>query len=71
MDSSGVPGTKSRSFLVCEKCPDQELCGPEDGYSVGQESYIYCYRIRQAGMDWNCKNAAVEVGERGEGHRMQ
>ena len=69
MDGLGEPWTKSRSFLVCEKCPDQELCGPEDGYSVGQESYICSNRIRQAGMDWNCKITAVEVNG-GGGQKM-
>ena len=62
MDGSGVPGTKSRNSLVSENCPGQDLCGPEDGYAVGQESYICTYRIRPAGMHWNLKIPAVEVG---------
>ena len=39
MDGSGVPGTMSHSSLVKENCPEQEWCRPEDGYSVGQESW--------------------------------
>ena len=62
---SGVPGTKSHSSLVSKKCPGQELCGPENGQTVGHEFYTCSYRIRQAGMDWNCKITAVEVGGRG------
>ena len=59
VDGSGVPGTMSRSSLVSENCPEQERYGPEDGYSAGQEFYACSYRIRRAGMDWNCKIAAV------------
>ena len=65
VDGSGVLGTKSPSSLVSEKSPGQELNEPEDECSVGQESYICSYRIREAGMEWNCKTAAMEVEERG------
>ena len=41
VDGSGVPGTKSCSSLITENCPGQDLCWPEDGYVLGQESYIY------------------------------
>ena len=69
MDGSGVLRTKFSSSLVSENCPGQDMFGPEDGYAVGQESYLCTYRIRQAGMYWNWKIAAVEVG--GGRDRMQ
>ena len=71
MDGSGILGTMSRSSLVREKCPEQERCGPEDGYTAGQKSFIYSNRIRQAGMDGNCKITVVGMGGEGGGHGMQ
>ena len=40
VDGSGVPGIMSSSSLVRENCPEQEQCGSDDGYSIGQEFYI-------------------------------
>ena len=57
-----VPGTRSRSFLLRENCPGQERQGPEDGYSVDKNP-TYAHKIRQAGINRNCKIAALEVGE--------
>ena len=47
VDGSGVPGIMSSSSLVRENCPEQEQCGPEDGYSVGKNpTYAHTGSVR-------------------------